>query len=420
MEGITVKYHRRFAPQSLTSMWKLALRNVFRHKTRTALTLAAIVFGVVALIMSGGFVQDFLIQLREATIHSQFGHLQVYRAGYYQLGRRSPYQYMIDEPDKIIADLSRLDQVVDITPRVNFSGLLSNGRTTFPIVGEGVDPERELPLSTYITMISGNNLPKNDPYNIIVGQGVANALNLKIGSNVILLISTREGAINTFDFKVAGVFHTFSKEYDDRAIRIPIAAAQELLATKAVHSLVFALRETERTDAVAQQVRNILPKEYEIKTWYELADFYQKAVELYERYFLVLNLIILGLVALSVANSVNMTLYERTGEFGTLMALGNHGTDVFKLIISECLILGLIGSATGILLGVVFALAISAVGIPMPPLPNTNSGYTAVIQILPWELVKAFAIGFCATLGSALLPARRASKLEVVDALRSN
>jgi len=402
-------------------MWKLALRNVFRHRSRTALTLAAIVFGVVSLIMSGGFVQDFFIQLREATIHSQFGHLQVYRAGYYQLGRRSPYQYMIDAPDRIIADLSQLDQVVDITPRVNFSGLLSNGRTTFPIVGEGIDPERELQLSTYITITSGTNLPKNDVYNIIVGQGVANALNLKVGSNVILLISTRDGAINTFDFKVAGVFHTFSKEYDDRAVRIPLAAAQELLATKAVHSLVFALRDTEHTDAVARQVRNVLPKkEYEIKTWYELADFYQKAVDLYERYFLVLHLIILGLVALSVANSVNMTLYERTGEFGTLMAVGNRGKDVFKLILSESLILGMIGSVTGVLLGVVLALVISAVGIPMPPMPNTNSGYTAVIRILPWELAKAFSIGFCATLGAALLPARRASKLEVVDALRAN
>ncbi len=402
-------------------MWKLALRNVFRHRSRTALTLAAIVFGVVSLIMSGGFVQDFFIQLREATIHSQFGHLQVYRAGYYQLGRRSPYQYMIDAPDRIIADLSQLDQVVDITPRVNFSGLLSNGRTTFPIVGEGIDPERELQLSTYITITSGTNLPKNDVYNIIVGQGVANALNLKVGSNVILLISTRDGAINTFDFKVAGVFHTFSKEYDDRAVRIPLAAAQELLATKAVHSLVFALRDTEHTDAVARQVRNVLPKkEYEIKTWYELADFYQKAVDLYERYFLVLHLIILGLVALSVANSVNMTLYERTGEFGTLMAVGNRGKDVFKLILSETLILGMIGSVTGVLLGVVLALVISAVGIPMPPMPNTNSGYTAVIRILPWELAKAFSIGFCATLGAALLPARRASKLEVVDALRAN
>ena len=71
-------------------MWNLALRNVFRHRSRTMLTLGAIIFGVVFLILSSGFVEDFFIQLREATINSQYGHLQVYRAGYYDRGRRSP------------------------------------------------------------------------------------------------------------------------------------------------------------------------------------------------------------------------------------------------------------------------------------------------------------------------------------------
>jgi putative ABC transport system permease protein len=402
-------------------MWKLAFRNVFRQRSRTALTLAAIIFGVVSLIVSGGFIQDFFIQLREATIHSQFGHLQVYKAGYYQLGRRSPYQYMIEDPNKTIADLRQLDQVVDITPRINFSGLLSNGRTTFPVVGEAINPEKELRLSSYMTITSGNLLPKADVYNIIVGYGVANALNLKVGSTVILLVNTREGALNTFDFKVAGVFQTFSKEFDDRAVRIPLAAAHELLATKAVHSLVFALSDTAVTDAVAQEVRQALPKtEFEIKTWYELADFYQKAVDLYRRYFLVLHLIILGLVLLSVANSVNMTLYERTGEFGTLMALGNRGNAVFTSILRETLILGLIGSGTGVVLGVTLAFAISAIGIPMPPMPNSNTGYTALIRIVPTELAKAFAVGLFATLCAAVLPARRASRLSVADALRLN
>src|ERR1043166_5770609 len=109
-------------------MWKLALRNVFRHKARTILTLAAIGSGVVSLVISGGFIEDFFIRLREATIHSQFGHLQLYKSGYYQLGSRSPYHYMINNPDELIARLRRIEHVTDISPRVNFSGLLSNGR----------------------------------------------------------------------------------------------------------------------------------------------------------------------------------------------------------------------------------------------------------------------------------------------------
>ncbi len=402
-------------------MWNLAFRNVFRQRSRTALTLGAIIFGVAALILTSGFVQDFFIQLREATIHSQFGHLQIYKKDYYELGRKAPFQYMLDDPDRLVAKLSQLEWVADVTPRISLTGLLSNGRTTFPVIGEGVDPEKDEGLASHIKLISGTRLGRKDVFTMIIGQGVANSLNLKVGDSTTLLVNTREGAINTFDFKIAGVFQTFSKEFDDRAVRIPLGAAQELLATKAAHSLVFALTDTLHTDDVALELRRILPADqFEIKTWYQLADFYQKAVDLYERYFLVLHIIILGLVLLSVANSVNMTIFERTGEFGTLMALGNRGRAVFKLILQETLVLALIGSIAGAVLGVTLALIISAIGIPMPPMPNTNSGYTALIRIVPWELAKAFTIGFCATLCAALLPARRASKLDVVDALRAN
>jgi putative ABC transport system permease protein len=402
-------------------MWKLAFRNVFRQRSRTALTLAAIVSGVVSLILSAGFVQDFFIQLREATIHSQFGHLQVYKKGYYELGRKAPFQFMLEEPDELVARLSQLERVVEVTPRINVFGLLSNGRTTFPVIGEGVDPEKDLRLASYIKLISGTRPGRNNVFTMMIGQGVANALNLKVGDNTTLLVNTREGAINTFDFQISGVFQTFSKEFDDRAVRIPLRAAQELLATKAAHSLVFALTDTLDTDDVALELGRTLPADqFEIKTWYELADFYQKAVDLYERYFLVLHIIILGLVLLSVANSVNMSIFERTGEFGTMMALGNRGSTVFKLIVQEIIILALIGSVVGTVLGLMLAVIISAIGIPMPPMPNTNTGYTGLIRIIPWEVGKAIAVGFCGTLGAALMPARRAARLHVVDALRCN
>lgn len=402
-------------------MWKLAFRNLFRQRTRTVFTLSAIIFGVASLILSGGFVQDFFIQLREATIHSQFGHLQVYKKGYYEHGQKSPFQYMIDDPEKMIGELARLEHVAEATSRVNFAGLLSNGRVTFPVIGEGVEPEKDLRLSTYITLTSGSRLSQTEVYGMLIGQGVANALKLKVGDSATLLVNTREGAINTFDFKIIGIFQTFSKDYDDRAVRITLAAAQDLLAIKAAHSLVFALTDTVYTDQVAEQLRRILPADqFEVKTWYQLADFYQKAVDLYERYFLVLHMIILGLVLLSVANSVNMTIFERTGEFGTLMALGNRGSAVFKLILQEIFILGLIGGIAGVAIGIASAAIISTIGIPMPPMPNTNSGYIALIRIVPLEAAKAFAVGFFATLCSALIPARRASRLRVVEALRYN
>src|SRR5437867_466161 len=98
-------------------MLRLALRNVFRHRLRTALTLAAIVSGVAGLILTGGFVDDSLSQLREATIHSQFGHLQIYRAGYYEHGVQSPYVFMIDKPGDVLREAANLADVNDVMAR---------------------------------------------------------------------------------------------------------------------------------------------------------------------------------------------------------------------------------------------------------------------------------------------------------------
>jgi len=402
-------------------MWKLAARNLFRHKARSVLTLSAIVLGVVGLILSGGFVADIFIQLREATIHSQLGHLQIYKAGYYTVGRKAPYQYMIQDPQKLITEIRNLPSVVDVLPRLNFSGLVNNGRTSFPIIGDGVDPEKEAKLSNYIVMKEGGPLNAKEAYGILLGNGVAKALKLHVGDHVALLLNTPEGALNTLDFQVIGIFQTFSKDYDDRAVRIPLASAQELLATKAVHSLVFALDDSQATDEVATILRlRLSPKEFEIKTWYELSDFYQKTVDLYERHFGVLRLIILGMVLLSVANSINMNIYERTGEFGTLMALGNRAGQVFRLVIAESLILGGTGAIIGTIAGTLATLVISAIGIPMPPMPNTEIGYTAHIQLVPSELAFAFMIGLLATVLAAVWPAQRISRLPLVEALAKN
>jgi len=116
----------------------------------------------------------------------------------------------------------------------------------------------------------------------------------------------------------------------------------------------------------------------------------------------------------------NMSIFERTGEFGTLMALGNTGQMIFRLGIMENLLLGVIGSGCGVLVGMLLAWGISAVGIPMPPPPNSNAGYTASIRIVPWVVLSSFLVGLVGTLAAAIIPARKAAQLPVVEALRRN
>ena len=385
------------------------------------MTLAAIMAGVASLVLSGGFVHDIFYRLREFTIHSQTGHLQIYKEGYYLYGSQAPTKYIIDDTKALEAKLRAMPEVDDVMARLKFSGLLSNGRSDNAIIGEGVEPEREAKLGTYVNMIAGRNLRNEDAFGVTIGEGVANAQKLGPGDRVTVLLNSKDGALNTLDLEVVGVFRTFSKEYDARAVRVPLQAAQELLGTPGANSLVVSLKATESTDAVAARLAaDLKANGFELKTWFDLSDFYAKTVDLYDRQFGMLQLIILGMVLLGVANSVNMSVFERVGEFGTMMALGNRSGNVFGLIMLENATLGVLGAFGGLILGIVLAVVISWIGIPMPPPPNSNTGYTAMIRIVPSVLGGAFVVGIAAAIGAAVLPARRASRREVAEALRHN
>lgn len=383
------------------------------------MTLAAILCGVAALILGNGWVNDIFVQLGEALIHSRSGHLQIHQKGFFEAGARSPEKYLIADTSRINQEVTQREGVDLVMERLNFAGLLNNGKTDVPIIGEGVEPDKETRLGTFVRVTAGRRLTNADAFGVEVGHGVAKALKIAPGERVTLLANTLGGALNTLDLEVVGVVQSFSNDYDARAVKIPLAAAQELLGAKGANSVVVTLKNTLDTNRIVESIRpQLTPMGLEVKNWVELNDFYEKAVDLYQRQFGVLQLIILIMVLLSVANSVNMNVFERVGEFGTMMSLGNRSGDVLRLIVTESAILGLIGGLIGVVLGVILALIISSIGIPMPPPPHASIGYTARIQIVPSALVVSFVIGFVATVLASILPARRVSHTPIVHALR--
>ncbi len=400
-------------------MLKLALRNIFRHRGRTAMTLASILFGVVALILAGGFIEDTIVETGEAMIRSSTGHVQIARKGYWEFGSQKPEQYLIEDVAGLRKKMQAANGVEDVMFRMGFSGLLGNGRTDWAIVGEGIEPEREARLASYITVVAGRQMTDKDPFGMMIGAGVAKALKLGAGETATLLVSTAGGATNLLEFEIIGVFQTFSKDYDARAVRISLGAAQELLATPGAHLGVMLLKNTADTLPVADSLRGSLSaRDFEIKTWVDLNEFYNQTVTLYQQQFGFLAVIILVMLLLSVSNTVNIGIFERVAEFGTMMAIGNRSSRVFGLIVTESVCLGVIGSLAGVVIGVILALTISEVGIPMPPPPNADQGYVSKVLVVPDVLIMSFFTGIVAAFLAALLPARKVSRMQVAEALR--
>jgi putative ABC transport system permease protein len=223
------------------------LRNILRQPGRAGLTLAAIAIGVASLVLSGGFVADILRQLRDATIHSQLGHLQIYRSGQFASGSHRPLEFLIENAPAAQRAVGSVPEVTVQGRRLAFTGLLGNGRGELPILGEGVEPGAEARIGQAFSLLAGRQLTPSDKYAAVIGEGVANAMKLKPGDRVNIVVSTREGATNTLDFEVTGVFRSLSKEYDARAVRVPLEAAQELTDTDGVTAIVVLLRDTDAT-----------------------------------------------------------------------------------------------------------------------------------------------------------------------------
>ncbi len=405
----------------MSELLSFAWRNIGRYRGRTALTLAAISFGVVALVLTGGFIADVYWQLGESLIHSHSGHLQVARKGYFESGTRRPEDFVLGDAQAIANRIAQQPETQDVMARISFSGLLNNGRADLPIVGEGVEPAPESRLGSSLRFVAGRPLSGSDRFAAVIGKGLADSLGLGPGDNAVLMASASEGALNTLDVDIVGIFESFSTDYDARAVRVPIDAARDLLSTDpgAANTIVVVLHDTSATERAARTIGSDLREGLELRTWQQINDFYEKTVALYDRQFGVLRLIVWLMMLLAVANSVNMTVLERTAEFGTMRALGRRGNDVFRLVLVENLLLGALGGAIGVVVGVAVALAVSAIGIPMPPPPGANTGYVAQIRIVPSAIALAFLTAVAATAIACLLPARRAARIPVVDALRA-
>ncbi len=401
----------------------LALRNIVRHRRRSALAVAAIAFGVVALIQAAGFIEWVFQAMREDTIHAHLGHIQVTVPGYLEEGTSEPFSYLLPAGGPEKKAIEQLANVRTVAPRLAFNGLISLGDTTVSFLGEGVDPEREETVSRRVAIIQGENLSSIDAEEIILGAGLAENLGASPGDDVVLLVTTASGGMDAVEARVTGIFRTATKAFDDVAMRIPLTVASELVHVSGVHRWVVLLEDTEQTNETLEYFRVRFPSDtynLQFNPWYELADFYNKTKVLFGRQVNVVQLIIAVIIVLSISNTLIMSVVERTGEIGTLMALGLKRRNILQLFVSEGVLLAIIGGSLGLALGIALAHLISSVGIPMPPPPGMAVGFTGEI-LVTWRLaVVAVATAVVATTLASVYPSWKASRLEIVDALRHN
>jgi putative ABC transport system permease protein len=399
----------------------IALRNLRRNTKRSAVAVMTVAGGVIAFVLAGGFIAWIFQDMREATIHSQLGHIQIVSPGYFEKGIADPYAFLLPSNSEAQHLIEKTQGVKSLTPRLAFSGLLSFADATIPFVGEGIVPAGEKPISSRITIMSGQDLTNANEMAVVLGEGLARNLGVKTGDKVVILVTAANGSPNAVEVAVAGTFATISKDFDDNALRLPMDVARRLMRVSGATSWVALLDRTELTTQTIEAIRPKLPAEdFQIISWTELADFYNKTVVLFSKQVDVVKIIIGLIIVLTISNTQTMSVLERTTEIGTSLAIGLRSSDIMRLFLLEGALLGVVGGAIGVVLGYGLAEAISAIGIPMPPPPGMAHGYTGQILVNDSLVLDAMALALVTTLLASVMPAWRASRMNIVDALRCN
>ncbi len=398
---------------------KIAFRNIFRNRRRSLITLLVMTFGATALILFGGYKERSFFGLRETTIRNRLGHLQIFKKGYFDSESQKPLQYGLDNIEQIRRVIEADPRVQTTAAQITLMGLVSNGEKSETFLATAVEPARDN-LMRAQWMVAGQFLSDKETDGIIVGEGLARSMNVRPGDYLTLMTTTVTGSLNAMDVRVVGTFITGVKEYDDRAVKISLASAQQLLHTRKVEKLLVTLKNTEQTASVESDLRAVFMNRgwpLEMRNWSQLATFYHQVVLLYNGIFGFLGIVVFAIVVLSVANTIMMSIFERTREIGTLMAIGTKRSRVWSLFLLEGLFVGILGGCLGLLVGSAIGQLINQAHIQLPPPPGYTRGYPLQIMFKLSILTTAFVLSVITATMSSVFPALKASRLKIVDAL---
>jgi putative ABC transport system permease protein len=401
----------------MNTRWlKFAWLNTLRNRRRSVVTAGIAALGTAAILLAGGFAlftYEGLAQISARTT----GHLIVAKPEHFQRDEDTPLQDGLDDVATLRTQLLADASVRHVLPRVEFTGLISNGDKSTVMMAAGIDADAEFAVKgPFLTIEAGAVLASTERNQVMLGAGLARSLKATPGASLTLLVSTTEGALNALDVTVKGVFSTGIADIDKRLLYTDVGTAQKLLVTQRITSYGVFLNRMESTQPARNRLSAAMPQ-LAVQTWLDQALFYKSVKELYNRIFGALGLIIGAIVIFVVANAMAMAIVERTREIGTLRALGTLPAQLIRSFALEGLMLGGVGAVLGSLAALAISVALLIFPVQMPPPPGRSTGYPLQISIDPWLYAATLGAILLLTMCAAALVARRSVAKPIVDAL---
>jgi ABC-type lipoprotein release transport system permease subunit len=398
---------------------RIAWRNLRRNGRRTAISLAAITFSTMVLIVTLGLMEGMLSDMLHSVTNMVVGEAQVHHPEY--LSERSIYDTLADT-EAILA--AAQEAGIAAAPRAYGYGLLSSGTKSAGVQFWGVDPmaERavgELPES----ILRGSFLGDNPRKQVVLGRKLARTLAAQVGTELVVIVQAADGALGSDLFTVVGIMKSAGDAIDRSMAMIHHQGFAELFVLPGGWHEVVLNSKGKRTPEEVAALVTPAAEDAEVKTWRQLLPSVAKMVQAVDGMLFLFGAMFSLAAGLGVLNTMLMATYERIPEFGLIKALGATPWRIVREVATEALLLGLVGGLLGGAAGALltwyfqghpidlsgFAEGFNTSGVAISA--EWRADFSFWIVVLP--MVGMWLVALLA----ALYPASKAARLDPVRAL---
>jgi putative ABC transport system permease protein len=409
------------------NLFKIAVRNLFRYKRRTLLTVSLIAIGVIFVLgyisISGSFKKMIIAQITGSMI----GDLQVHRKGYVASIENLPLNMNLKPQafKKLEGILDHQPEVEAYSPRIKFGGMFSTFVETTNIRLNGVYPEQEfktVPLLTSRITEGQRTLNKGE---ILLPELLARGMKVKVGDTIVIVATNQDGSVNGKKFKVGGILESATGP-GGRDGYVHIGDAMEVLrmAEPEISEVAIHIKDFGKVEAFARKLDGLLSGElnkqgkpiFEVHTWQKLSPFYNIA-RMIDMMTIFIQLMLISVVLISIMNVMIMAVYERIREIGTVAAIGTLPRKILSMFVMEGFCLGAIGVLIGDIVGSVIIYILNFSGVVTFDF-GRQKGIVLLPTIVPMEVMIISAIVIVVSVLASLQPAFKASRMDPIKALR--
>jgi ABC-type lipoprotein release transport system permease subunit len=409
---------------SILTTARIAWRNLWRNRRRTALALAAIGLSVALVLIYDGVLRwetDFLM---DTVTGPMLGHAQAHAPGW---RRTRDMDKTLRHLDAALAALKRDDAIADLSPRIYAPALAALGEEGFAVVVLGLDPATESRPSRLLGAAAASAIGGR---RVLMGRQLAEQMGVRTGAEIALVGQGVDGSLANALYTVSALIETPVDLVNRQAVVMTLMQAQDLFAMPGeAHEIVVYAREPQQAAAIAARWNGSRDLEgAEVLDWRTLAPSMVDLIQFVEVAWVFVLVLVLVAAAAGVANTMLMATFERTHEFGMLLALGASPARIVGMILLESLALGVVGVATGALLGGALVAWAHATGVDYAVLtgggPSQLSalGMNWSLRIYPRlaaiDIVRVVVAVMVTAVVASAWPAARAARLQPVRALR--